>query len=83
MKLFYLHIYIVFISDVKAYERNAHDHSTAGLERAPDDARSVYFYCTFRVCWDQSCVVLCIMHESRTRRAQRQRDHKGGYDKVQ
>ena len=38
MKLSYLPIYIVLISDVKACANNAHSHSVAELERAPSDA---------------------------------------------
>lgn len=42
MKLFYLPIYIVFISNVKAFENNAHGLSIAGLERAPNDATVLF-----------------------------------------
>ena len=38
MKLSCLPIYVVLVSDVKACENNAHGHSVAELERAPNDA---------------------------------------------
>lgn len=42
MKLFYLPTSIVFISDVKACENNAHGQSVAGLERAPNNATGLF-----------------------------------------
>lgn len=39
---FYLPISILFISNVKACENNAHGHSIAGLERAPNNATDLF-----------------------------------------